>query len=708
MFKDTFGCFLFAAVVMFVLSGRAGGSGIKGEAVFQPLPEDLAAQKADSVLAQMTPDEKIAYVGGDRNFFIRPMPRLNLSEVYMSDATQGIHIRETSGDFNLSKWQPEKSTAFPCPVLLAATWNPDLSRRYARAVGEECRAAGIGVLLGPGMNIYRHSQCGRNFEYFGEDPFLAGRMIASYVQGVQSTGTVATLKHFVANNTDYYRRKSNSVVSLRALHEIYTRAFKAGIDAGARAVMTSYNLLNGEWCGQSRTVIHDLLRHQLGFRWLVMTDWWSVHDGEELAASGQDLEMPHAVALDSAQQLVAAGKVSPADIDRMAGSILKTCFSMRLYDREKDPSYMEPFANHEAVALETARQGIVLLKNEDRILPVQDHVNTILLTGDYVTTLARGGGSAAVEGYNHKILLDALKSRFGSRLIHAEHPAPEQIRSADLVLCVTGTSDSEGWDRPFALPDSCEKRVRQCTDNNPNTVVIVASGGGVRMTDWAGRAKGIVYAWYGGQNGNEALAEIIAGEVNPSGRLPITIEREFSDSPGYGYIPGGETLYTGWRNEEESQRDVYDVNYREGVFVGYRWYEKKKIKPLFPFGHGLSYTTFDYSGLQVSADSFRQGDTVTVSFDVQNTGLKTGMETVQLYVQDVECTLPRPVKELKGFRKITLSPGRKQRVSIGLTTMDFSFWSPETKNWKAEPGTFIIHVGASSGDIRLKREITLL
>jgi len=708
MLKESF-LITFFVIVFFILNNQLNSQSLKNNnEMFQQLSYEKSDELADSVLALMTLDGKIALIGGERIFFIRSLPRLNLSEVYMADATQGVHIREKFRDIDLSDYQMEKSTAFSCPISLAATWNTELSFKYAEAIGEECRAGGIGILLGPGMNIYRQAQCGRNFEYFGEDPFLAAHIIDAYVRGVQSTGTVATLKHFVANNTDFFRRKSNSIVDERTLHEIYLPAFKAGIDAGAKAVMTSYNLLNGEWCGQSATVINHILREQLGFKWLVMTDWWSVYDGEQLAASGQDLEMPHAVALKDAQQLISEDKVKVEDIDRMAKSILRTCFAMKLYDRKKDPAFYNKFENHELIALQTAREGIVLLKNENNILPITSKIKTILLTGDYVEKLAMGGGAAKVEGYNNRLMLDELKKEFGARLHYVKDPSPEQIKSAEVVLCNIGTSDSEGWDRPFELPDNQEQKVKLCVTNNPNTVVIVTSGSGIRMTDWNEQAKAIIYAWYPGQIGNTALAEIIAGKTNPSGKLPITIEKDFKDSPGYGYIPEGEQLYHDWNQEGERAHPVYDVHYKENIFVGYRWYEKKNIEPLYSFGHGLSYTTFEYSDLSLSKEKFHTNDTIRVSFTVKNAGAKKGMETAQLYIQDVESSVPRPIKELKGFRKIELEPGESRTVSLQLTNKDFSFWNPKTKDWFAEKGKFIIHVGASSSDIWLTKEIELL
>jgi len=708
--KKSISLFLFPVIGMSLLSfiHQSNHEKTKDEMEkFQPLSYEEADGMADSVLALMTLDEKLKYLGGDKSFFIRGINRLKLDEVYMSDATAGVHIRDSFKDVDLSSYQLKKSTAFPCPLSLAATWDSDLSYKYSKAIGEECRAGGFGVLLGPGMNIYRQSQCGRNFEYFGEDPFLAGTMISNFVKGVQSIGTVATLKHFVANNTDYYRRKSNSVVNERTLHEIYTYAFKCGIDAGAKAVMTSYNQLNGEWCGQSEYVIKDLLRKQLGYKWMVMTDWTSVYDCEKVIKSGQDLEMPHAEALKDADELLDEGKVKIEDIDSMVKSILRTYFAMKLNELKPHPELYDKFPDHEKIALQTSREGIVLLKNGSGVLPIKNGVKNILLTGDYVEKIAEGGGAATVQGYDNRLMLDKLKKVFGDRLNYVKEPTPEQIKSADVVLCNIGTDDSEGWDRSFSLPKDQENKVTECVNNNPNTIVIVSSGSGIRMTDWNDKAKAIIYAWYPGQIGNTALAEIISGKTNPSGKLPITIEKEFKDSPGYGYIPAGEKLYTGWDGEGEKAHKVYDINYKEGIFVGYRWYEHEKIEPLYPFGFGLSYTTFEYSGLEVSPDKFNEKDEVTVSFNIKNMGDVEGMETAQLYVQDVESSLPRPFKELKGFKKVNLKPGKGTTVEIKLDNKAFSFWNPATKDWFAEKGKFIIHIGSSSQDIKLKKEIEL-
>jgi beta-glucosidase len=691
--------------VLAIMKGQGGSS---ENTNFKPRTYAQAGSMADSVLALMTLDEKISYVGGDKSFFIRGIPRLRLREVEMSDATEGVRMRDGDEVSEDSKPHLKESTAFPCPIELAATWDPALAYQYARAIGEECRAGNIGILLGPGLNEYRISQCGRNFEYFGEDPLLRARMIEKYVEGVQSTGTAATLKHFVANNTEFFRRRSNSIVDERALHEIYLPGFKAGIDAGAKAVMTSYNQLDGEWCGQSPYVVSDLLRRQLGFKWLVMTDWRSVYDGQKVATSGQNLEMPSALALKDAKRLIDEGKIQVADIDSMVINILRTYFAMRFDERQPETFDPEQFKAHERVALQTAREGIVLLKNAGHILPLKKGPKSILLTGTYVDSLASGGGSAHVQGYDIHLMIDEMKKQFGNRLTFVKNPTVKQIRVAGVVLCNVGTHDSEGNDRPFALPEDQERLVRKCVEYSPNTVVIVTSGGGVRMTDWNQKAKAIVYAWYGGQIGNQALAEIIAGEVNPSGKLPITIEKDFKDSPGYGYMPEGESLYSRGNGKAEAEHSVYDVKYKEGIFVGYRWYDKKNIKPLYPFGHGLSYTKFEYGDMGVTRPVIDHRDVLGVTFFVKNVGNQAGTEVVQLYVHEENASVPRPPKELKGFARVELKPGERKYVTIDLHNHDFAFWNPKTKSWTAEKGKYTILVGSSSNDIRLKTTIVLI
>ena len=662
-----------------------------------PVTFEEADRRAGEILAKMKLEEKVQLITGSNNFYIKGFPQYGMPDLMMSDATAGVHIRN-----NLPQHM-EKSTAFPVPIALTATWNPSLAYAYAHSVGEECRAGGIAFLLGPGMDVYRIAQCGRNFEYFGEDPFLASRMIERYVTGVLDTGTIPTLKHFIANETDFYRRTSNSIVDERTLHEINLPPFKAGVAAGAMAVMTSYNQLNGEYCGQSEYVITQLLRKELGYRWLVMSDWWSVWDAEKIIKSGQDLEMPGEKYLRAdALRLVTEGKVPVADIDRMCREIMRTCIAMGLYDRPvKDEYFLRTLPEHKEIARQTGREAVVLLKN-DGILPVRkDSAKKILLTGLFVENLARGGGSADVDGYDVVTLLQALQDTYGSHIEYVKAPTDDQLRSADLVFLSTGTFDSEGWDHTFALPEKDEQTVRHAVELNPRTVVIVNAGSGIQMTGWNDRAAAIVYGWYPGQEGNRGLAEILSGQISPSGKLPFTIEKRFEDSPGASYIPTGEKLYSGWEQDNNMAHPINNIAYKEGVFVGYRWYESKKIQPLYAFGHGLSYTKFEYSKLNVSPAAIRPDGRVAVEVLVKNVGSTSGAEIVQFYAHEAHAPLPRPEKELKGFAKVSLKPGESQIVRVRIEASELGYWDVKTHGWITDSGDYELAIASASDDVRL-------
>jgi beta-glucosidase len=682
---------------------------------FEPFVPNIsyesAIQRADSIVQLMTLDERIAIVGGHNFFFVHQVEKANLPRLYLSDATQGVHIRK-----NLDS-QLEKSVAMPAPILLTSTWNRELAKEYAKSVGEECRAGDIAVLLAPGMNIYRISQNGRNFEYFGEDPYLAARMIENYVVGVQSTGTISTLKHFVCNNTDHKRRTSNSVLSERALHEIYMPAFKAGIDAGAMAVMTSYNQVNGEWAAQSDYVVNKLLRGDLGFKWLVMSDWWSVWNPEKAFKSGLDLDMPGDGDLNwtmfnkfgdsflrsNAKRLLKEGKITEEDINRMVRNIIATQLAMELDKRPvKDASYLANFPQHEEIALQTAREGIVLLKNSNNLLPLKDTDIKIIATGPFIKERMSGGGSADVEGYDWLSIIDGLRNRFGEQVVYLENPTQEELQSADAVIVSVGTKDSEAWDKDFNLPEEMTQMVIDISTANPNVIVVVNSGSGVNMTPWNDKVAAILYSWYPGQLGNKALSEIIAGDISPSGKLPITIEKRFEDSPGYPYLPEGEELYTGWDIDGNMDFPIYDINYNEDIFVGYRWYESKNIEPLYPFGFGLSYSTFDYQNLKLSSSKMKKGETISARFVLENNGNFNADEIVQLYIQDTDSKVSKPVKELKNFIRVKLQPGEKVLVELNIEEKDLSHYDEATASWIIDQGSFNVLIGASSTDIRLK------
>lgn len=682
-----------------------------------PISFEVADKRADSILSKMTLEEKIMMCGGHNSFFTQGFEKYKIPQFYFSDATQGVHIRK-------ELQANDKSTAFPCPIALTATWNPKLAHNYAMSIGEECRASDVAVLLGPGMNIYRISQNGRNFEYFGEDPFLAARMVENYVVGMQSTGTIATLKHFLCNNTDFHRRFTNSVVDERTIHEIYLPAFKAGVDAGAMAVMTSYNQVNGEWTGQSEYVVNQLLKKELGFKGLVMTDWWSVYDPTKVIKSGLDLEMPgHAIpeipdlkivgdiyVRSNAARLIKEGKVTEADINRMAKTVMRTFIAMGLYDRPvKDVSYKQKYVEHEKLALQTAREAIVLLRNEKNILPLADaDKKNILLVGKYAEEVARGLGSAEVEGYNNVKMIDALRAEFGPKVEFAKEPTDEQIKSASTVVVSIGTSDSEGCDKAFDLPETDEKLVERVAALNSKVVVVVNAGGGLNLSRWNTKVPAIVYAWYAGQNGYTALAEILSGKTNPSGKLPITIEKKFADSPGANYLPADEKMYTGWSGDYIAPKGpVRDINYKEGILVGYRWYETKKIEPLYPFGFGLSYTTFEYSDMKVSSSSISKEEGLSVEFTLKNTGKVDGAEIAQLYVQAEKSSVERAVKELKAFAKVELKAGESKTVKLHLKSKDFAYWDVKTHAWAVEAGSYKLLLGASSNNIKQTGTVTI-
>ena len=670
--------------VKLLLAFATAAAAIAPAAAQQVVAWDEAYRQADARIAQLTLDEKISFMRGYSSFFFYGVPEKGMPYIYLSDATQGVHMRDNLSDPTMVR-QLERSTAFPCPISLAATFNPSLAYRYAEAVGEECRAGGIEVLLGPGMNIYRNSQNGRNFEYMGEDPLLASAMVAEYVKGMQSTGTVACLKHFICNETEFYRRRSNSIVDERALHELYLPPFKAGIDAGVGYVMTSYNRLNGEWAGQNADLIRRILRGELGFRGCVMSDWSSVFvDGKEFFGE--------------VRALLKEGRITEKDIEKMIRPNIATSIAFGLYDREKYvPALLEKFPAHKQTGYDVAAEGIVLLRNNG-ILPLAEG-RKILLTGRFTEQIPRTGGStsssAEVLGYDNVTLTAALREVYGDAVRVVEKPSREELAAADVVLLSTGTIDVESFERPFALPKEEEAFIRTAVESNPNTIVLVNSGSGIRMGGWNDKAAAVIYGWYPGQSGFTALADILSGKLSPSGKLPMTIEKEFNDSPAKGTMPAGAEFYNkAPRAYNERLIQLYDIDYKESVLVGYRWYETKGIAPLYPFGFGLSYTTFELSKPR-APKAFPADKPLKVSVTLTNTGDREGAEVVQLYVRDLLSGVTRPVRELKGFRKVMLRAGESREVTFTLTPDDLSFWRLD-KKWGQEPGDYHVWVGHDS------------
>ena len=671
---------------------------------------EQAEAKANEILKSLTLEEKLSMTQGHNRFFLPGVPEKGMPHIYTTDASMGVknkqHLHD-AGEVILA----ERTTQFPAFIMLAATFNPDLAYKYGHAVGEEARMAGAGVILGPGMNIYRNAQCGRNFEYLGEDPHLAASIIYDYVTGMQSTGTLACAKHFLANQTEFYRRRSNSIVDERAIMEIYTPAFKAAIDAGVATVMTSYNQLNGEWAGESKYVITDLLRGTLGFKGLVMSDWNSIYDWKNVIFSGQNLDMPGENTFyikKKPADLVAEGVVTEQDIENMIRPLIATCLRWGLYDRynsgkQYDKSLEAKLPAHLEISYQTAAEGSVLLRNNG-ILPLST-TQKVLVVGKWFDSVPYGGGAARVTGYDHHTLRQVLTDSFGGNVTFVEKPKAEQLKAADVVLCVTGTFDSESTERPFAMENKDEKLVRLAVESNPNTIVLVHSGSAIDMSAWSDKCAALLYGWYPGQNGLEAVRDIIIGKTNPSGKLPMTIERSFADSPAVNSVPEGFNLAKakGNPNEKAFHPWTYDIHYHESVLVGYRWYEKKNIQTLFPFGYGLSYTTFELKNPKIlskgKVKTLTADAPLKVAIEVNNTGTVAGAEVVQLYIAEKNPTVLRPNKELKAFKKVTVEPGKKAVVTFEVDKKMCSYWCDKNHAWTANEGEYEILIGTSSADI---------
>jgi beta-glucosidase len=677
------------------------------------LPEKQLKKVLTQIIDSLTLEEKINIIGGNNNFGIVSIDQFKLRKTNYADASCGIRMRP-------------QSTAFPCTLALAATMNQKLAGVYGKSIGEECRHFGVDYLLGPGMNMYRVHQCGRNFEYLGADPYLASRMIVNYVKGLQSMGVGATLKHFVTNNTDWNRCTSNSVVSERALREIYFPAFKAGIIEGrAAAVMTSYNLLNGERIPYSHKLITGLLRKEWGFKGFVMSDWASIYDSKKAFDSGLDQECP-AGKFFSQQKLMQLIKEKPAraeELDRKVSAILTRNFILGIYDRpEKDLSFQ---ANHPATAQKVVLESVILLKNNQNILPISPKkYKTVLLLGKNLgRTSATGGGAAMYKNkqYTNNSIARSLFKLTGDRIRYTgideesgllkpyqKTEIKKLSKEADLVIVGIGTDfkiEKEGADAPYSLPAEQYELVDLAFKNNKKTVVICVSGRGIDFSPFADKVLAILQVFFPGEHGGKPIAEILSGKANPCGKLPFTLGKTNRDHHYYNnYLPRGAKFYPEARYGLDPRLKIWDLNYQEGIFTDYRWFEAKGIKPLFPFGAGLSYSAFSYQNMKIYKSA---GCLLEVSIEISNQGPYPGKEVVQCYVEDVKSSLERPLKELKGFAKIFLKVGESKTVRFKLQEQAFSFYSTRDGKWIIENGEFRIHIGRSSQDIRCRKEYTL-
>ena len=800
-----------------------------------------AEKRADALLAQMTLDEKLTLIGGVNDFYTQAIPRLGIPQFRMSDGPLGVH------DYG-------PTTAYPATIALAASWDTDLAKRVGEMLGKDARARSVHFILAPGMNIYRTPMNGRNFEYLGEDPYLASRSAVALVEGIQSQGVIATAKHFAANNEEYGRMDHSSDVDERTLREIYLPAFEASVkEAHVGAIMDAYNLVNGVYMTQNSRLNIEVLKKEWGFDGILMSDWGATHDGVTAANGGLDLEMPSAQFMNK-QTLIPAmqrGDVAVSTIDDKVRRILRTAIEFGFFDRDQTDLSIPLYSQSgRELALEEARSGMVLLRNENSLLPLDKHrIKSVAVLGpDAYPAVIGGGGSAfttpfdsvsylvgisdylgksvrvdyAVEdvpldsivdttefvtavggsrglkgeyfnndslqgepalartdekinfrwgdaSYDENGPVDHFSARWtgyfvppseddykfyvsaddGVRLYigderviddwqrHAEtldtfskhlsagHPyrirleyfentgtatarfgvasatralsetTKRVVEKADAVILCMGfdpSTESEGGDRTFRLPGGQDSFIEQVAAINKNVIVVLTAGGNVDMTRWIDKVPGLIHAWYPGQEGGTALAQILFGDVSPSGKLPASFERRWEDNAAFdSYYP----------------KQDKKVEYKEGIFLGYRHFDRSNLKPLFPFGFGLSYTKFQYSDLTVTPVSSDLETPITVSFNVRNMGSREGAEIAEVYVGDSHSSVPRPVKELKGFAKVNLKPGETKRVSVKLEIRSFSYFDTKKHDWNADPGDFDILVGSSSAKIELQGRFRL-
>src|SRR5580692_8064101 len=815
-------------------------------------PADAVEQRVQAILSRMTLEEKIDMIGGVDDFYIRAYPQLGLPRLRMADGPLGVRNAEPP------------STVMAGGISLAASWDPALAEQEGIQIGRDARARGVHFMLGPGFNIYRAPMNGRNFEYMGEDPYLAGQIAVGYIKGMQSQGVSATAKHFMGNNSDFDRHNTDTIVDERTMREIYLPAFEAAVKQGhVRSVMDSYNLTNGTHMTQNGYLNNEVLKKEWGFDGILMSDWTSTYDAVGAANGGLDLEMPSGKFLNREKLLPAIkqGSVSVATIDDKVRRILRVAIQFGWLDREQTDLTISRYNREgDQVALQSAREGAVLLKNEGNLLPLKkDVVKSILVVGpdaypavpvgggsarvvpfapvsfvqgmsDYVgnsgqvfyspgiptvsemsaatffSTAASGGtaglraehftnadlagqpflmrtdehidfgppsrkmlpaealssrwtgyytpaatgkydvfvtstgedggyyrafvddkivlddwtvskellgvATLALDAKPHKVVLEHHgESRWLGGHLHmgiarqGSYVLPDAKKLAakvDVVVVAAGfdpESESEGADRTFRLPPGQDELIQEMSAANKNTIVVLTSGGGVDMNEWIDRVPALLEAWYPGQEGGKVAAEILFGDVNPSGRLPSTFERHWEDNPVHdNYYPAAGTKR---------------VIYKEGVFVGYRGYEHNGTKPLFPFGYGLSYTSFQYANVSIKpADGNPKSEGVSaplyqLSFDVTNTGTTEGADVGQVYVSETHSAVPRPAKELKGFAKIDLKPGETKTSTVTLSGRSFSYDDADAKQWRADPGEFQILVGRSSQDIVLRGSLTI-
>ena len=701
--------------------------------------------RIEDALSRITVEEKVALIHAQSKFSSPGVARLGIPEFWMTDGPHGIRPEVLWDEWNQAGWTNDSCVAFPALTCLAATWNPEAALLYGQSIGEEARYRNKTVLLGPGVNIYRTPLNGRNFEYMGEDPYLASQMVVPYVKGVQQNGVAACVKHYALNNQEINRHTTNVIVDDRALYEIYLPAFKAAVQEGkAWAIMGSYNLYKNQHNCHNRYLLNDILKGEWGFDGIVVSDWGGVHNTEEAIYNGMDMEFGswtnglskgmgnaydnYYLAHPYLKQ-IKEGKIGTKELDDKVRRILRLAFRTTMNRNRPYGAMLSE--DHIAAARKNGEEGLVLLQNKKNILPIDlNRTKKIAVIGENALKMMTvGGGSSSLKVQYECSPLDGIKRRIGNGIEisyargyvgdtggqfdgvssgqnlkddrSARQLIEEAVRiaqSADYVIFIgglnkSGHQDCEDTDRKgLELPYKQDKVIGALAKVNKNLIVVNISGNAVAMP-WISEVPAVIQAWYLGTEAGNAIASVLVGDVNPSGKLPFTFPEKLEDVGAHqlGDYPG--------RQREDG---IFDEKYNESIFVGYRWTDKQKIRPLFPFGHGLSYTTFAYGKATVNKKVMKIDEQIAITVPITNTGKRIGSEIVQLYISDLKSSLPRPVKELKGFSKIQLAPGETQEVTFLIDKQALSFFNDSRHEWVAEPGKFEAQIAASATDIKSK------
>jgi len=658
-----------------------------------------------ALIAQMTLEEKAGLCSGLDFWHLKGVERLGIPSIMVTDGPHGLRKQRASAD-HLGLFDSVPATCFPSAAGLAGSWDRDLIRSVGVALGEECQAEDVAVLLGPGANIKRSPLCGRNFEYFSEDPYLSSEMAASHIAGVQSQGVGTSLKHFAANNQEHRRMSVDAVIDERTLREIYLASFEGAVRKSQPwTVMCSYNRVNGTYASEHPYLLSDILKEEWGHEGFVVSDWGAVNERDDALAAGLELEMPASSGVGERKVIdaVKSGKLSEEALDRAVERLLRIIFMA--VDHKKPNAAYDKDAHH-ALARKVAAESMVLLKNEGGVLPLKRDAKVAVVGAFAEKPRYQGGGSSHINPTKLDQPIEEIKKLASGEVAYAQGYRVEAdetdeallaeaklaAASADAVVVIAGLPDryeSEGYDRTHLnLPANQIALIAALAEVQPNLVVVLLNGAPVEMP-WASRAKGILESYLGGQAVGGAIADLLYGEVNPSGKLAETFPVKLSDNPSYLFFPG------------EGDR----VEYREGIYVGYRYYDAKQVEPLFPFGHGLSYTTFEYTGISVDKSRLKDTETVRVKVKVKNAGDRAGKEVVQLYVKDAVSSVHRPEKELKDFAKVELLPGEEKTVEFTLDKRAFAYYNVQLKDWHVESGEFVLLVGASSRDLRVQETV---